>query len=131
MYVMANHPLTERLYKAVGERVRVARKGVDVTQDTLARLIGSARTSITNLELGKQHVPLHQLLAIADVLKVDLRELIPTVADLAGTPPVPMIVSGVPQGAPPRAQEWIDSMLSQADDSAPRAPRELPETSRG
>jgi transcriptional regulator with XRE-family HTH domain len=48
-----------------------------MTQGKLALEAGVARASIANLEKGRQNVPLHQLLKIAEVLHVDYRRLMP------------------------------------------------------
>lgn len=71
------------LYRAVGERVREARKGVNLTQDQLAQRVGLERSSITNIERGHQRVPLHVLYAIASALSEDPRKLIPEDTDIS------------------------------------------------
>ena len=77
----AGHDATT-IYRLVGERVRARRTSLGMTQEALARAVGAARTSITNLEKGTQHVPLHVLLAVADELGADVAELLPTRTEL-------------------------------------------------
>ena len=48
-----------------------------LTQEELASRAGLGRTTVTNLEAGRQHVPLDELLSIAEALSVELRELVP------------------------------------------------------
>lgn len=74
-----------KLYRLVGRRIRQLR-GNKLTQEELANLAGVARTSITNLERGRQRAPLHQLMRIADALGCEIHDLLPTMAelDLAG-----------------------------------------------
>ena len=62
-------------------RVRERREG-RFTQEKLARLVGVKRTSITNLEHGKQSVPLHFLLRLAEALDCELAALLPSREDL-------------------------------------------------
>lgn len=73
--------LAELLYRIVGERVREMRED-DLTQEELANEVGIGRTSVTNLERGRQRVPLHHLLRIADVLEVPLSNLVPSWEEL-------------------------------------------------
>lgn len=54
---------------------REARK--EMTQEKLGKIVGLSRTSITNIEQGRQHVPLHHLFSIANALKVPPAALLP------------------------------------------------------
>lgn len=70
----------DRLYLAFGELVRRQRerRSEPMTQEKLGRLVGLSRTSITNIECGRQHATLHHLFAIADALNVSPAALLPT-----------------------------------------------------
>src|SRR5687767_2795287 len=63
---------TKELYVEVGRRTRMARLSRGVTQDALAERVGLTRTSITNVEAGKQKLPLHTLFEIAAALQVEV-----------------------------------------------------------
>src|SRR6266581_686094 len=78
---MDGNTATGRFYKLLGARIARRRSSARLTQAQLAERIGSARTSVTNLERGRQQMPLHQLLRIAEVLQVDLKDLIPKILD--------------------------------------------------
>jgi transcriptional regulator with XRE-family HTH domain len=65
------------LYKEVGSRVRRARLRAGLSQGDLASSTGLTRTSIVNVESGRQRVPLHRLFDIARVLQVTPEELLP------------------------------------------------------
>jgi transcriptional regulator with XRE-family HTH domain len=71
----------DRFYRLFGANVRAARSNADMTQDTLARKIGMTRSSVANLEAGRQRIPLHLLYEIASALRVEPRELLPDVRD--------------------------------------------------
>jgi DNA-binding XRE family transcriptional regulator len=64
-------------YEAFGKRVRAIRLAADMTQGQLGRAVGAARTSITNLEGGKQHTSLHTVFEIASALGVQPTDLLP------------------------------------------------------
>ncbi len=64
-------------YAEVGRRVYRARRRAGLTQEDLADKVGLARTSITNIEKGRQKLLLHTLAEIALELKVDVGELLP------------------------------------------------------
>ena len=68
-----------RLYEVIGRRLRDARerKRPRVTQEDLARAIGLERTSISNIESGKQRAPLHILYRIAALLGADVTDMFP------------------------------------------------------
>src|SRR5258708_525228 len=70
-------------YGEVGRRIREARKRRTpaLTQDELARLVGLTRTSITNVEQGRQKCLLHTLAEIANALEVEVASLIPSLTE--------------------------------------------------
>jgi transcriptional regulator with XRE-family HTH domain len=67
----------DRFYLELGRRVRDARTDAGVTQAHLAEEIQMTRSSVANLEAGRQRVPLHLLFAIADTLGVEPGSLLP------------------------------------------------------
>ena len=69
--------LRDQIYETFGRLVSDRRKGAGLSQKALADSLGLSRASITNIERGKQAVQLHLIFKIANVLRVDVRELIP------------------------------------------------------
>lgn len=69
----------ERLYSTVGKLIRIAREKVRLSQEDLSTQLGLTRTSVSNFERGKQHIQLHTLYQIADILDVPVSDLLPTV----------------------------------------------------
>jgi transcriptional regulator with XRE-family HTH domain len=67
----------DRFYLELGRRVREARTDAGVTQAHLAEEIQMTRSSVANLEAGRQRVPLHLLFAIADMLSVEPASILP------------------------------------------------------
>lgn len=63
--------MTEReLYQEFGRRLRELREKAGLTQDQIAKAIGLTRTSVTNIEAGRQSVDLATLYSLADALDV-------------------------------------------------------------
>jgi transcriptional regulator with XRE-family HTH domain len=91
--LMISQRQTDLLFKLVGRRVQKRRKG-RYSQEELADLIGVSRTSITNLERGRQRIPLHQVAGIAHALGCEISDLLPTLEEL-----------GPPQATESRSEE--------------------------
>ncbi len=89
----------EQIYREIGRRVGAAREASDLTQERLAAKVGLSRTSIVNLEAGRQRVPIHQLYRIADALGCHPADLLP---------PSPEV------GRSERLGEWISKVTGQA-----------------
>jgi transcriptional regulator with XRE-family HTH domain len=54
----------------VGARIRLLREAAGMTQQQLAELVGMMRTSVANVEAGRQNLPLDRLGRFADALGV-------------------------------------------------------------
>jgi transcriptional regulator with XRE-family HTH domain len=65
-----------KFYAAVGGRIAKARTG-RMTQEALAGKTSLTRTSIINIEKGRQQILVHTLLDIAQALQVPITELVP------------------------------------------------------
>lgn len=74
---MKNSPLLAEFYRQLGTNIRKNRKRLELSQDDLARSIGLTRTSLTNIENGRQHPPLHTFCDIVEQLKVNASVLLP------------------------------------------------------
>jgi DNA-binding XRE family transcriptional regulator len=86
-------------YAAVGQRIAKARIG-QLTQEALAKKATLTRTSIVNIEKGRQQILLHTLVDIAQALKMPVAELIPDI-----DPNIEMML----RDKPAEGLEWIKS----------------------
>ena len=68
----------DKFYLELGRRIRKARLHSRLTQEQLANSLSLNRTSITNIEKGKQKILAHTLIDLAEVLRVPINDLIPT-----------------------------------------------------
>jgi transcriptional regulator with XRE-family HTH domain len=64
-------------YVTVGSKVRSMRINVGISQMMLAKRIGFTRSSVANLEAGRQRVALHLFVRIAHALGSDPCQLLP------------------------------------------------------
>ena len=71
--------IARNFYLAVGRRVRKARRARSLTQEVLASLVSLTRTSITNIEKGRQKILLHTLADLAKALQVEYVALLPEI----------------------------------------------------
>lgn len=65
------------LYYEIGKRIRRERDELGFSQGDVAAEIGLLRTSVANIESGRQRLPIHVLYAIADALGVSVFCLLP------------------------------------------------------
>lgn len=65
-------------YKWVGSRIKTIRKENKLFQEDLAKQLGLSRASIVNIEKGRQTPPLFTYWKIAEILKVEPSEILPT-----------------------------------------------------
>jgi DNA-binding XRE family transcriptional regulator len=66
----------EPIYARMGKTIRTLREDRGMLQETLARRTGMKRTSIVNIEGGRQRMVFHRAVQIARVLKVGVQELV-------------------------------------------------------
>lgn len=100
------------LYRAIGERVRDARSGVGLTQEGLGEVVGLGRTSITNLEQGRQHISVMTLYRLASALGMNPADLLP----IPSTEQVPALDSW--PDLSPQERDWIRKIVSPAPNEA-------------
>ena len=90
-------------YAAVGRKIAARRNG-RLTQEALASKTSLTRTSIINIEKGRQQILLHTLVDIATALQVSPVELIPE------TDNIETLLRDKPQ----KAVEWIKSSTARS-----------------
>lgn len=78
-----NNLKKRQLYLLLGLKIKFFRSSKKLSQTDLASKLKLSRTSIVNIEQGKQHPPLHLLFQIAECLSIDIHNLIPTMEALS------------------------------------------------
>lgn len=66
----------DRFYTDLGRLISKARKEHGLTQEDLAKVVGLTRTSITNIERGRQKLLVHTLADVARCLAIPLASLL-------------------------------------------------------
>lgn len=101
----------ETFYQEVGRRIREARRRrkPPLTQEGLAKLVSLTRTSITNVEKGRQKFLLHTLADIASALHVDPATLLPKASGESDRQ-----LDEALKHRPKAEKEWIKSAVSAA-----------------
>lgn len=79
----ARYAQNKNYYVALGRQIRQARESKRTTQDDLALKVSLTRTSIINIEKGRQQVLVHTLADIAGALGVGILDLLPPSNDVA------------------------------------------------
>lgn len=77
----------DSLYALTGSNIRQARKRREWNQADLAAEVGLTRSSIANVEAGRQKLPIHGLLRIAGALNVRPDSLLPALDELGVSTP--------------------------------------------
>lgn len=67
-------------YQQLGANIRKFREKKKMSQEGLANLVGLTRTSMTNIEKGRQHPPIHKLCEIIYQLQTDISDVIPPIS---------------------------------------------------
>jgi transcriptional regulator with XRE-family HTH domain len=98
-------------YEEVGRRIRQARlrRIPKLTQQGLADLVSLNRTSITNVEKGRQKILLHTLADIANALQVNPASLL---ADSYAESDIQL--DAALRDMPKKEKSWIKSAISAA-----------------
>jgi transcriptional regulator with XRE-family HTH domain len=88
--------VVEAIYTRFGRELRRVRRQKRMTQDDLAQRVNLGRTSIVNIESGRQRVHLHTFVDLAEALEISATELlpdepesVPEIADRVDTLPAP------------------------------------------
>jgi len=99
----------EDLYKAVGQRIRRIREERQLTQAELASLVSLTRSSITNIEQGRQKLLLHTLYDIATALAVKSSDLLP---EAINTIKAEAFEQHLPGDLSNAEQEWMRAIVT-------------------
>lgn len=100
----------DAFHQAFGDAVRVARDRKGMTQDGLAKAVGLTRTSITNIEAGRQRPLLYKAYDLARALSVELDALMAQCAEAARKDEIAFLTKRLAElnESPPRRKRGND-----------------------
>jgi transcriptional regulator with XRE-family HTH domain len=77
-------PNRDLIYQEFGRALATQRRQKGFSQAQFGAKVGLSRTSITNIERGRQPIQLHQLYFFSSVLSVDVSRLLPKAPSESG-----------------------------------------------
>ncbi len=101
------------LYHLIGTTIKQQRRKADMTQEQLADAVGVLRTSITNIEAGRQKPPLHLLYEVCIALGVEVATILPTNATVSQPTTKSVSIDGVIKEVPPKTAEFLKQLLEE------------------
>lgn len=98
----------EIFYSIVGQNISRFRQDKNLTQEKLAKAVHLDRTSISNIEQGRQKILLHFLFEIAEALDVNPTQLLPQEDNLSKS------AGGfsIPRNLPAPEKLWLNSVIA-------------------
>lgn len=81
-----------------------------MTQEKLGKIVGLSRTSITNIEQGRQHIAVHQLVQFADALGIAPEALLPALSTAA---PSGWVADKLPADTNPEIASWAAKLATE------------------
>ena len=84
----------DKIYREIGQRIRDVRESRKMKQAELAELLGLTRTSVTNIERGKQKITLDSLYALCQRFGLEAQDLLPAVPSTEAAQSNSVIVAG-------------------------------------
>jgi transcriptional regulator with XRE-family HTH domain len=100
------------LYQHVGATIRRQREARGITQAQLATAVGLLRTSIVNVEAGRQRAPLHTLYPICAILGIEVADLLPSVHMVISETQLILPIDGIDRVVPARTAAFVSGLLN-------------------
>ncbi len=83
-----------RLYERVGRKIREVRETQQMSQEELAAILQLKRTSVTNIELGRQKLTLEATYRFCDRFGLEIQDVLPALDELRAQPAQSITVGG-------------------------------------
>jgi transcriptional regulator with XRE-family HTH domain len=96
----------DKFYKVFGAKLATARQDANFTQAELASKIGLSRTSVTNIEKGRQPVQLYLVARISQVLDLEISDLLPAKETLEKMEPRAKLDKLAPE-----KRRWVETVM--------------------
>lgn len=107
----------DQLYIDIGQRIRTARSSQSRNQAELGQDVGLTRSSIANIEAGRQKILAHTLLRIAESLNEPIASLLPNTSQMReiahSARPLPSLTERL-SGHSEETRDFVTSALRRA-----------------
>jgi DNA-binding XRE family transcriptional regulator len=102
----------KKLYAELGKRIQHHRRSrlPVMSQEKLAGLVGLTRTSVTNIERGKQKITLDTVYKLCETFEIAVSELLPVLGDVL-TAEQSVVVAGQHYALPARTASSVKRYL--------------------
>jgi len=102
----------DELYKLLGKKLKKLREDADIKQNQMAEEVDLLRTSISNIEAGRQHPPLILLYKICFILGVEPIDVLPKMSEVVKENLVDVETAHGIKKMPPKAAEMFKKMIN-------------------
>jgi transcriptional regulator with XRE-family HTH domain len=115
----------QKLTIELGKRIqRYRRMQVPLmSQERLASLLGLTRTSVTNIERGKQKMTLDTVYKLCEAFDVPLNEFLPPLSDVLADLEQSVVVGGQAYDLPAKTANAVKRLLPGNDKKSDKAPQ--------
>lgn len=102
-----------KLYAALGERILRFRRMQSplMSQERLAKILGLTRTSVTNIERGKQKVTLDTLYRLCETFGIQVTDLMPALSEVSRAADQSVVVAGQAYALPAKTADSVKRYL--------------------
>jgi transcriptional regulator with XRE-family HTH domain len=107
-------PEMDDLYNQFGRLFREARRAAGLSQAAVAARVGLNRTSIANIESGRQHFPYHMLFRLSEAVGVAPASLLPESRVIAVVPESKLRRFDLEEDE----SEWVNRLIQTAKDDS-------------
>lgn len=98
------------VYTNLGKMLRKHRELLRLSQSDIAKASGMLRTSVSNIEAGRQKPPLHVLYVLCQILKVEVADVLPKLSSVTGVVIVD-IANEWHRSKAPRTAEMLEQIV--------------------
>ena len=103
---------SDKLYELIGDRVRQIREAQSprMSQADLAKILGLQRTSVTNIELGKQKPTLDTLLRLCEHFALEIDAIVPKLREVSLVHERSIVIGGKAQEVGAKTASLLSSL---------------------
>lgn len=110
----------KKLYALLGERIKRLRRmqSPEMNQEKLGQILGLTRTSVTNIERGKQKLTVDALYKLCETFSIEVSALMPTLSEVVVPPAKQVVVGGQSFEVPTKTANYVNTLRPAASADA-------------